>query len=103
MRDPILADALRLVSGNRNDLYGDFRPDYQRTVSIFNAITGRDLTPEEGALFMCAVKLSRIGHKLEHDLPPETWRDDLTDLAGYAEGVWQCAVQRPPDGEQETP
>ena len=93
MKDTILADALRLVTGDRNSSYGPPLEDYTRTVALFNTLTGRDLAPEEGTLFMACVKLSRIGQHLATDAPAEAWRDSLTDLAGYAECTWQI-VQR---------
>lgn len=72
----ILQEAQSLVYGDRNNSYGHPADDYGRTVQAFNALTGRDLTTEEGVLFMMCVKLSRQAFK--HS------RDNLVDLAGYA-------------------
>ena len=75
--DSCLTEAQLLVYGNRNRSYGHPYDDYKRTVAIFNAMTGRDLTPAEGADFMLAVKLSRMQHGEK--------RDNYVDLAGYTE------------------
>ncbi len=73
----ILEEALRLVHGDRNADYGHPYDDYSKTTTLFNSLTGRDLTVSEGVLFMLCVKMSRLGHALK--------RDSLVDLAGYAE------------------
>ena len=77
MMESILAEADRIINGPRNDDYGNARTDYTRTVALFNLITGRDVSAEEGVMFMICVKLSREGHKHK--------RDNLVDLCGYAE------------------
>lgn len=73
-----LQEAHSLVYGDRGTDYSHPHDDYSRTVAIFNAMTGRDLTVEEGVKFMIAVKLSRDKHS------PQV-RDHLVDLAGYTE------------------
>jgi len=77
MSESILAEAERIINGPRNDDYGNARTDYTRTAALFNLITGRDLSPEEGVVFMLCVKLSREAHKHK--------RDNLVDFCGYAE------------------
>jgi hypothetical protein len=48
-----------------------------RTVAAFNGLTGRDLTEEEGWLFMATLKLARAaGGRTYH-------RDDYVDAAAY--------------------
>jgi hypothetical protein len=71
----ILAEADVLTNGDRQTAYGHPLDDYSKTVGAFNALTGRDLTPEEGVLFMVCVKLSRETH-----LPK---RDNRVDACGY--------------------
>lgn len=77
--ETILEEAQRLVYGDRNRAYGHPSTDYQRTVGIFNALTGGDLTTTEGMLFMTCVKLSRFANK--------PTRDSLVDAAGYLECI----------------
>lgn len=99
--DSITADAHRLVYGDRQYAYADPVIDYSRTVEIFRAITAIELTAEEGALFMAAVKLSRIAYGLEQQHPAELVRDSVVDLAGYAEVLWRIMTAEL-DGEPMT-
>lgn len=86
--ESILPAAERLVHGDRGDTYGPPWEDYERTVAIFNGITGRDLTRDEGLLFMVAVKLSRLGHGLQSGFPPDRLHDSVVDAAGYLDCLW---------------
>ena len=95
--DSITADAHKLVYGDRQYVYSHPAIDYGRTVDIFRAITGIEMSPEEGALFMAAVKLSRIAYGLEQMHPAELVRDSIVDLAGYAEVLWGIMIYEPED------
>lgn len=77
--ETVLQEAQRLVYGDRGRDYGHPTEDYTRTVRIFNAMTGHNLSPMEGMLFMVAVKLSRFKNKAT--------RDCLVDAAGYLECI----------------
>lgn len=78
--DDILKEADRIVHGPRNESYGHPIDDYSRVVEIFRMISGVELHPEEGALFMVAVKLARLRHNYEAGI---IHRDSLIDAAGY--------------------
>ena len=78
--DDILKEAERKVHGPRNESYGHPIDDYSRVVEIFRMISGVELHPEEGALFMVAVKLARLRHNYEAGI---IHRDSLIDAAGY--------------------
>jgi hypothetical protein len=95
--DSITADAHKLVYGDRQFAYAHPVEDWTRTVDIFRAITNIEMTPEEGALFMAAVKLSRIAYGLEQMHPAELVRDSVVDLAGYAEVLWGIMIYEPED------
>lgn len=78
--ETILEEAQRLVHGNRNRGadYGHPIDDYTRTGRLWGALLGiGDIDPRLCCLMMAAVKLSREVNKHK--------RDNLTDLAGYAE------------------
>ena len=64
--------------GERSNAYGHPLDDYTRTTKAFNALTGLNLTPEQGIMFMQCVKMSR-----EVNCPK---RDNRVDGAGY----WKC-------------
>lgn len=77
-RETILDEAQRLVHGHRGADYGHPIDDYTRTGRMWGAILGiPDIDPRLCCLMMAAVKVSRECHKHK--------RDNLTDLAGYAE------------------
>ena len=100
--DSITADAHALVYGDRGALYDHPAIDYSRTVDLFNAmVEGADLSPAEGVLFMLCVKLSRLGHGIGHDFPPEMLRDSIVDLAGYAECLYGVLTYVPPEIDDE--
>lgn len=80
MLDDILKEADAIVHGPRNEDYGHPIDDYRRVVDIYRLISGVDLHPEEGALFMVAVKLARLSHNFAAGL---IHRDSLIDAAGY--------------------
>lgn len=84
--ESILAEADRLTNGDRNAAYGHPLDDYTKTTSAFNALTGRDLTPEEGVLFMICVKLSREMHAPK--------RDNRVDAAGYINCLQKIVDER---------
>lgn len=75
----ILESAAELVGGVRQQTYGHPAEDFARTARMWTALTnGRyEFQPREVALFMLAVKLSRLVQTPER-------RDSVVDLAGYA-------------------
>jgi hypothetical protein len=89
----VLDRAASLVYGDRNGSYGSPLDDYARTVTIFNAVTGRDLSPLEGLVFMKAVKMSRLGHGLTSGFAFDSVADTLTDDAGYTECLARAWVE----------
>ena len=78
----VLTEAEGLVHGDRNTTYGHPLDDFSRTAQMWSALLGTPVTPEQVGLCMIAVKLSRECH-----LPK---RDNLVDIAGYAETVEWC-------------
>lgn len=75
----ILMEAEALVHGDRNESYGHPLDDFKRTAKMWSAILGIEIRPEQVGLCMIAVKLSRECHRPK--------RDNLVDIAGYAETV----------------
>ena len=76
----MLLEAHRLITNDRNNTYGHPLDDYSRTVDIFRAITGVELTIEQAVIFMISVKFSRLRHNLNLET---LHQDSLVDAAGY--------------------
>lgn len=74
-------EAKRLVFGDRRESYNNPLSDFGRTKGIVNAVFQHKLraefTEEDVAIFMIAVKLSRLTNKPDH-------RDSLVDIIGYS-------------------
>lgn len=76
MSENILQEADRITLGKRNDDYGHPADDFQRTATMWSAVLGCEITPEQVALCMICVKISRLTHDYS--------RDSVVDIAGYA-------------------
>ena len=74
--ETVLQEAQRLVYGNRGASYGHPFDDFSRTAAIWSAILGTKVQPDQVALCMIGVKVSRECNK--------PGRDNATDIAGYA-------------------
>lgn len=68
-------EAERLVNGDRNSDYGHPLDDFTKTARLWSVILGKDVTPEQVALCMLQVKVSRQLNKNK--------RDNLVDIIGY--------------------
>lgn len=90
--ESILHEAHRLVHGDRGEDYGHPYDDFSRTARIWSAILGVDVTPQQVALCMIGLKISREVHRPK--------RDNRTDIAGYAETL-DMVVQRADELERE--
>jgi hypothetical protein len=86
----VLVEAEGLVHGDRNAAYGHPLDDYTRTAGMVSAMLEHKLkeplTAEDLGMVMCCVKLSRQQNKPK--------RDNMTDLAGYAECVQWMGDER---------
>ena len=84
MEHTILDEAKELIYGARQQSYGHPWLDFSRTAKIWEAIFDHPITPEQVALCLIGVKISREvnAHK----------RDTLVDIAGYA-GTLELVVQ----------
>ncbi len=76
----ILIEAHQLVTGPRNDTYGDVVDDYTKVIAIFEGLTGVRLSLADALLFMVSVKLARLRTNLERN---RLHHDSLLDTLGY--------------------
>ena len=74
-----LEEALRLTMGDRQKAYGHPLEDFSRTAGLWTSLLDKKLkapiTPEEVALAMICLKMSREQNKHKDD--------NLVDMAGY--------------------
>ena len=75
-RETILQEADRLVHGDRQGVYGHPFDDFSKTASLWSAVLGMEVTPEQVALCMIMVKISRLMQSPDH-------RDTQVDVGGY--------------------
>lgn len=84
--ESILAEADRIVSGDRGDAYGHPHDDFTRTARMwcgYLELPEGTIGPRDVAMMMVMVKASRERHRHK--------RDNLTDIAGYAKTAHMVA------------
>ena len=75
--EPVETHAQQLVrNGARQAVYGPPRRDFSRTAKIWSGILGTDVTPEDVALCMVGLKMSRLKATPDHG-------DSIVDSIGY--------------------
>lgn len=81
LRTELLLEAGKLVSGDRNNTYGEPHQDFARTAAMLTAVgftfAGDPVQAHHVAMMLAAVKLSRLSWSPDK-------RDSWVDLAGYA-------------------
>ena len=82
----ILTEAERIINGARNSDYGHAFDNFKQTAALWAPILGTAITPEQVALCMIQVKVSRLCNTTDH-------RDSLVDIAGYA-GTYEKVLER---------
>ena len=76
----ILIEAHQLVTGPRNDSYGDVVDDYSKVIDIFHGLTGIRLSLADALMFMVSVKMARLRTNLDKN---RLHHDSLLDAIGY--------------------
>ena len=74
----MLDEAGRIISGQRDAQYGGPEDNFSRIAKIWSVIFGIEVTPEDVAMAMVALKVARYASK--SGFQPDTW----VDIAGYA-------------------
>lgn len=83
----ILSEAEEIVGGARQAAYGHPLDDFAKTAKMWSGLFGIEITPEQVALGMMAVKMSRLLNTPGH-------RDSVVDIAGYAKTYQLCRQER---------
>lgn len=60
---------------SKSQEYGDYTETFKTVTTIFNMLTGQNITPKQGVLFMVILKLYREGFKHKND--------SVVDAIGY--------------------
>ncbi len=88
--EDILLEANSLVNGDRNNSYGHPYFDYMKTAAFWSIVLKdklkEDLTQEDAIMCMMMMKVSREMNKHK--------KDNLTDLAGYAQCLQKTILKR---------
>ena len=74
--EDILEEALSLTKGARNQDYGDCTIEFDRVANMWSIIFENEVTPNQVALAMIALKITRQMNANK--------RDNWVDIAGYA-------------------
>ena len=74
--EDLVNKALRLVSKDRQELYGHPIDDFEKTALIWSALFGINIDPWQVPLALIGVKLSRETNAMNED--------NIVDIIGYA-------------------
>lgn len=75
VRENVLQEAERIISGQRREDYGDVGASFQLIADLWSPILGIEVTPEQVALCMIQLKIARALNGWQ--------RDSIVDIAGY--------------------
>lgn len=89
-KDALIAEALQLISGDRQKTYGTARDNFTSTGKLWEQIIGAPITPVQVALCMVQLKIDRLCHTPGH-------RDSWVDAIGYLALGGEIAL----DGDQQ--
>ena len=95
VKESVLAEAQRIVTGARRAAYGKPEDNFLRIVRLWNAHllnTGRpgNLAPRDVAIFMDLMKTARLAETPDH-------RDSIVDKIGYTACYAEMVLTDPPD------
>lgn len=95
--ESICLEAHRITNSDRQKIYGHPMADFSRGAKLWAAILGiPEVTPEQYAMCMIAVKLARLCNTPNH-------RDSCVDIAGYANTLDMIRQRREECANQKTP
>jgi hypothetical protein len=77
-RTRCLGEAATIITGQRDAQYGGPEENFTRIAKLWSVIFGIEVTQEDVAMAMVAVKVARYASK--SGFQPDTW----VDIAGYA-------------------
>ena len=81
-REKLLADAKKIVCGERNKQYGSIEDNFGLIANLWTVYTGVEIEARDVANMMILLKIARNNQKLH--------RDNWVDIAGYAACGAEC-------------
>jgi hypothetical protein len=87
IRSEVLAEAMDLVTGDRNRDYGEPIDNFERIAAGWRVLLGCEVTPHQVALCMQWLKMARLVETPEH-------ADSYVDAAAYAALAAQLVVEQ---------
>ena len=90
LRSECLAEAMDLITGDRNREYGEPIHNFERIANGWSIILNKIVEPHEVALCMAWLKIARLVETPMH-------KDSYTDAAAYMALGWQLVNE---EGEQ---
>jgi hypothetical protein len=87
IRSLVLAEAMDLVTGDRNRDYGEPIENFERIAAGWRVLLGADVTPHQVALCMAWLKMARLCETPRHE-------DSYVDAAAYAALAAQLVVEQ---------
>lgn len=82
LRSECLAEAMDLITGARNQAYGEPIENFQRIAEGWSILLFQHVTPHQVALCMAWLKMARLCETPDH-------KDSYTDAAAYMALGWQ--------------
>lgn len=76
-RDTVISKAQGLISGDRDEEYGDAQMSFQKIADIWSVILNVRVTEKQVAMMMAGLKLARLSYDPDSE-------DGWVDLIGYA-------------------
>lgn len=86
-RQQCLDEAGRIINGERDKQYGGPEENFDRIAKIWSVLFGIEVTREDVAMAMVAVKVARYASR--SGFQGDTW----TDIAGYAACGYEVGKQ----------
>ena len=86
-RQQCLDEAGRIINGERDKQYGGPEENFDRIAKIWSVLFGIEVTKEDVAMAMVAVKVARYASR--SGFQGDTW----TDIAGYAACGYEVGKQ----------
>lgn len=74
--ESVLAEAERIINGDRLDDYGDARESFDKIAALWSPVLGIEVSSEQVALCMIQLKVARFVNGQQ--------RDSVVDICGYA-------------------